>query len=133
MVTFDDPHLAAGTILKGQYPAGVIEWSKHQWAVHVPHGKFGTFNLGLADPNEHAAEFRFYWPRYFVGLDVYNGGSQDASVTIRCSEMREVTFTIKPGELQRLRTNWPDRSSKVSFDFQNGKGLIFDNLAYRMD
>jgi hypothetical protein len=101
--------------------------------MHVPQGKFGTFNLALTDPSGHTAEFRFYSPRYFVGLDVYNGGSQDAAVTIRCPEMREVTFTIKPGELRRLRTNWPDRSSKVFFEFQNGEGLIFDNLAYRAD
>jgi hypothetical protein len=133
IVTFDDPHLAAGTVLKGGYPAGVINWGKNQWAMHVPQGKFGTFNLGLANPNRRTAEFWFYWPRFFVGMDVYNSGSQDAAITIRCPEIREVTFTIKPGELRRLRTHWPDRSSKVSFEFQNGDGLIFDNLAYRVD
>ena len=132
-ITFDDPHLPAGTILKGEYPAGVIEWGENQWAMHVPQGKFGTFNLALADPTERTAEFRFHSPRFFVGVDVYNNGPSDASLTIRCPEMREVVFIIKPGELRRLRTKWPDRSSKVSFDFQGGEGLIFDNLAYRMD
>lgn len=133
MITFDDPHLPAGTILKGEYPAGVIEWGENQWAMHVPQGKFGTFNLALADPSARTAEFRFSSPRVFVGLDVYNNGPSDATLTIRCPEMREVVFTIKPGELRRLRTRWPDRSSKVSFDFQGGEGLIFDNLAYRID
>jgi hypothetical protein len=133
LVTFDDPHLAAGTVLQGAYPSGVIEWAKHQWVMHVPQGKFGTFNLALADPTRRSAEFRFYSPRFFVGIDVYNGGSAEATVTMRCPEMREVTFTIKPGELRRLRTQWPDRSSKVFFDFQDGEGLIFDNLAYRID
>jgi hypothetical protein len=133
LVTFDDPHLAAGTVLQGAYPAGAIEWGKHQWAIHVPQGKFGTFNLALADSTRQSAEFRFYSPRFFVGIDVYNGGPSEATVTIQCPEMREVTFTIKPGELRRLRTQWPDRSSKISFDFQNGEGLIFDNLAYRTD
>jgi hypothetical protein len=69
----------------------------------------------------------------FVGLDVYNNGPADATIKIRCPEMREVTFRIKPGELRRLKTNWPDPSSKVAFDFQNGEGLIFDNLVYRMN
>ena len=133
MMTFDDPHLPAGTVIKGEYPSGAIEWGENQWAMHVPQGKFGTFNLALADPSEHHAEFKFYWPRYFVGLDVYNGGPQDATVTIRCPEMREMTYIVKSGELRRLRTNWPDRSSTVSLEFQNGEGLLFDNLAFRAD
>ena len=133
MITFDDPHLPAGTVLQGEYPAGAIEWGEGQWAMHVPQGKFGTFNLGLADPGEKTAEFRFYWPRIFVGVDVYNNGPAEATLTIRCPEMREVNFTVKPGELRRLRTNWPDPSSSVAFDFQNGEGLIFDNLVYRLD
>ena len=52
-------------------------------------------------PANTMRNFSFYWPRYFVGMDVYNGGPQDATVTIRCPEMREVKFTIKSGELRR--------------------------------
>ena len=132
-ITFDDPHLAAGTLLKGDYPAGAIEWGRGQWRIHVPQGKFGTFNLALADPGEHIAEFRFYWPRVFVGFDAYNSGSAEATVVVRSPQMREVTFTIKPRELRRLRTEWPDASSKVVFEFKDGGGLIFDNFAYRED
>jgi hypothetical protein len=47
--------------------------------------------------------------------------------------MRELKVSVKPGELKRVRTNWPDPSSKVAFEFENGEGLIFDNLAYRME
>ncbi len=133
MITFDDPHLPAGTVLKGEYPAGAVEWNKDEWKIGVPHGGFGTFNLTLNDRKAERADFRFYSPRYFVGLDVYNDGAQEATVTMRCPEMREVTFTIKPGELRRLRTGWPDASSRVDFTFKNGEGLIFDNLVYRLD
>ena len=66
-------------------------------------------------------------------MDVYNGGPAQARITIRCPEMREVGISIKPGELKRVRTKWLDPSSKVAFDFENGGGLIFDNLAYRME
>jgi alpha-ketoglutarate-dependent taurine dioxygenase len=52
---------------------------------------------------------------------------------MRSAEMREVTFTVKSGELRRLRTGWQDPSSSVRFDFKNGDGLVFDNLAYRQD
>ncbi len=132
-ITFDDPHLAAGTLLEGQYPSGVIDWAPGEWRIGVPRGGFGTFNLVLVDPKASTAEFRFYWPRIFVGVDVYNDSATDATVTMRCPEMREVTFTVKAGELRRLRTGWQDPSSSVRFDLTNGEGLEFDNLAYRQD
>ena len=129
-VSFDDPHLPAGTALKGQYPSGVIDWDPDQWRIHVPEGGFGTFNLALVDSKATTAEFRFDWPRIFVGVDVYNGGASEATVTIRSPEIREVSFTVKPGQLQRLRTGWRDASSSIIFELTNGEGLRFDNLAY---
>jgi hypothetical protein len=129
-ITFDDPHLAAGTALAGEYPSGVIDWGTDAWRINVPEGGFGTFNLAPADAKAKTAEFRFHWPRIFVGVDVYNSGATDATVTIHSPEIREILFTIKPGQLQRLRTGWRDASSKVIFEFKNGDGLRFDNLAY---
>jgi hypothetical protein len=129
-VTFDDPHLAAGTPLDGPYPSGIIDWIPGQWRIHVPDGAFGTFNLALADPKSDAAQFRFYSPRIFVGIDAYNGGASDATVTIHSPEIREQSFTIKPGEVRRIRTGWRDASTAVIFDLKNGEGLRFDNLAY---
>jgi hypothetical protein len=129
-VSFDDPHLPAGTVLIGQYPSGVIDWGDGQWRINVPEGRFGTFNLALADAKATTAEFRFYSPRIFVGVDVYNGGTSDATVTTHSAEIREVSFTIKPGQLQRLRTGWRDVSSSVIFELKNAEGLRFDNLAY---
>jgi len=132
-ITFDDPHLPAGTELQGQYPSGVIDWGSGEWQIGVPQGKFGTFNLSLADDGITTAKFSFYSPRIFVGVDVYNGGSEPAVVTVHSPEIREMSFTIKPGELQRLRTGWRDPSSSVIFDVKNGGKLRFDNLAYRHD
>jgi hypothetical protein len=129
-VTFDDPHLAAGTVLNGQYPSGVINWSADQWRIDVPRGKFGTFNIALANPKTESAEFNFCEPRVFLGVDVYNGGSSVALLTVQSPNNREESFTLKPGELRRIRTNWRDRSSAVIFDLKNGEGLRFDNLAY---
>jgi hypothetical protein len=129
-ITFDDPHLPAGTPLLGQYPSGVIDWGKGDWQVGTPHGKFGTFTLTLADPHTTHAGFRFYSPRIFAGIDVYNDGDSDATVTIRSPEIREMVFTIKPKELRRLRTGWRDASSAVLFDIKDGEALRFDNLAY---
>jgi hypothetical protein len=132
-VTFDDPHLPAGTRLDGQYPSGVIDWGSEQWRINVPEGAFGTFNLALTDPKAASAQFRFNSPRIFVGLDVYNGGASEATVTIHSPEYREISFTIKPGELRRLRTGWGDPSRSVTFDLKNGEGLRFDNIAYLVE
>jgi hypothetical protein len=132
-VTFDAPHLPAGTPLDGPYPSGVTDWEAGAWHIHVPDGAFGTFNLALADPSAKTADFRFYAPRVFVGIDVYNKGSDAASVTIHSPENRETSYTVPPATLIRIRTGWRDPSSIVIFDFKNGAGLLFDNLAWRFD
>jgi hypothetical protein len=129
-ITFDDPHLPAGTLLKEQYPSGVIDWGADQWRINVPEGGFGTFNLATAEPAAKTIEFRFCSPRIFAGIDVYNGGPSEATVTIHSPEIRELTFTIGPGAMRRLRTRWRDASSLVAFELKNGEGLRFDNLAY---
>jgi hypothetical protein len=129
-LTFDDPHLAAGTPLVGQYPSGVIDWGRGEWEIGTPLGKFGTFTLVLSDANAKRGEFNFYAPRVFAGIDVYNDGDSDATLTVRSPELREMSYTVKPKELLRLRTGWHDPTSKVIFAFTNGHALRFDNLAY---
>ena len=130
LITFDDPHLAAGTQLVGQYPSGVIDWGNGDWQIGTPYGKFSTFTLVLADPNARQANFYFYAPRIFAGVDVYNDGDTDATVILRSPEIREQSYTIKPKELRRLRTDWRDPSSQVIFEVSNAQSLRFDNLAY---
>src|SRR6267154_322 len=129
-ITFDDPHLLAATPLLGEYPSGVIDWGNGDWRIGTPIGKFATFTLAIADPNVRHSEFQFHAPRIFAGMDVYNDGDTDAVVTIHSPENRELTFTIKPKELRRLKTGWRDTSSTVIFDVTNGGSLHFDNLAY---
>src|ERR1700736_787083 len=80
-VTFDDPHLAAGTALSGPYPSGLIDWGHGQWEIGTPHGKFGTFTLALTDPKAPQAEFTLYPHHVFAGIDVFNEGQSDATVT----------------------------------------------------
>jgi hypothetical protein len=126
LITFDDPHLAAGTVLAGQYPSGVVDWGSGGWKIGTPYGKFGTFTLVALGAREG---FRFYAPRVFAGIDVYNGGSEEARVTIR-SGGREVSCAVKAGELRRVRTGWREASSEVSFESSKGEGVRFDNLAY---
>lgn len=136
-ITFDDPHLPAGTLLDGQYPSGVIDWGTNQWRMNAPEGKFGTFNLSIVDATAPSAKFDFYAPRVFVGVDIYNSGKSEAVIGIHTAGAqeytREISFILKPGELRRLRTGWSDPVSAVIFDLKNGEGLRFDNLAYLHD
>ncbi len=129
-ITFDDPHLTADSLLVGQYPSGVVDWGDGEWRIGTPYGKFGTFNLIPADRKAPHIGFHFYAPRIFAGVDVYNDGDSDATLTIRSPETHEASFTIKPKELRRIRTDWREASSQVTFDMTNGEALRFDNLAY---
>ena len=127
LVTFDDPHEAAGTKLVGEYPSGVIDWGNGEWEIATPVGKFGTFNLKMVGAR---GAFKFYAPRVFAGVDVYNDGDEDAMVRIRSAEGGEVSYRIKAKELRRVRTGWTGASSGVVFAVERGEGLRFDNLAW---
>ncbi|HWZ96292.1 MAG TPA: hypothetical protein VN025_00875 [Candidatus Dormibacteraeota bacterium] len=130
IVTFDDPHLTAGTVLDGFYPTAPIAWGDSQWVIAVPSGKFGTFHLTLKDPAAENANIWFSVPQIFAGIDIFNGAPNDAIVNISSPETRAVKVTLKPGELKRVRTGWRDPSSQILFQFQRGEGLQFDNLAW---
>jgi len=128
-VTFDDPHATAGTVLAGEYPAGLIKWSGDEWQIGVPAGRFGTFNLvrhGVAP----AATFAFATPHVFAGIDVYNGGSQAATVTMHCPEAQRISVTVGPDQLLRVRTGWHEACASVVFEYPPDAQLQFDNLAY---
>jgi len=129
-VTFDDPHLAAGTPIPSQYPIGVIDWTPGEWKIGVPQGKFSTFTLMRADGTKSQATFRFDTPRVFAGIDVYNAGENDATVVVRSAALPDRAMTIRSKELQRLRTGWHDPSSNVSLEFRDAEALVFDNVAY---
>ena len=130
MVDFDAPHIGANVELRGQYPSGVIDWGEGQWKVCPPGGKMSTFNLCLADPKANEAQFSFGFPRALLRADIFNPTDHEIVLMLRAPEMREVTFHLKPGQLQRVRTGWRNRASMVKFEAE-GLGLLrFDNLAY---
>ena len=129
-LTFDDPHVAAGTELDGPYPSGVMDWPANEWKIGTPEAKFGTFNLVPFSPQGGHGELVFHSPRIFAGVDVYNGAASESSVAIRSEGLPKISFTLKPGELRRVRTGWQQASSRVTLEWKNGSGLRFDNLAY---
>jgi hypothetical protein len=129
-VSFDDPHVAGGSALPKKYPGDLMRWDFADWRIGVPQGKFGTFNLVLADKNSSHAAFHFNAAQVFAGLDVYNGGDRDATLTLSAAALPKKSVTIKANELRRIRTDWREPSSEISLDLVGGAGLVFDNLAY---
>lgn len=129
IVDFDNPHVGANAALRGQYPAGVIDWGEGQWKVCAPQGRMSTFSLCAAG-HEKKAQFRFAYERLFLRLDVYNPLDREFKLTIHTPETPEVTFTLKPQQLQRIKTGWVDRVSSVSLESDALPSLMFDNLAY---
>ncbi len=130
VVNFDNPHVGARVLLRGQYPSGEIDWGEKDWMVYPPHSLMSTFSLGTAGTDATSAEWRFLTPRSLVRLDVYNPTDKEVVLTIRGPEMREVIFHLKPGALQRIRTGWKVRASKVAFESSDLGSLRFDNFAY---
>jgi hypothetical protein len=127
LVTFDNPHQPAETILRGEYPKNVIRWEGDSWSIHAPSGKFGTFHLATS---QETATFQLRNKEVFVGIDVYNAGATPASLRIQCPESEELTAFVDPGALKRLRTGWRLPCARVTFALSPGAKLEFDNLAY---
>ena len=137
VVDFDNPHLPANTVLEGLYPAGAVNWGDSgDWKIGVPRGRVATFCLRVANSKLTQAGFAFYYPRVFVGVDVYNSINSDVTLKIHSPHNADVLFTIPAGKLERLRTGWVDRTTRVSFETEQGAtmdDLTFDDLAYTED
>jgi hypothetical protein len=130
-VTFDDPHLKAGTALEGSYPSGVLQWAQGEWKIGIPDGKFGTFNL-LPASSSSEIHLSFSSPRIFAGIDVNNAGPTQSSVSLRTQGLPDVVTTLEPGQLRRIRTGWTHATSQVIVQMQKAGTLKFDNLAFTL-
>jgi hypothetical protein len=129
IVSFDDPHLAAGTPLQGEYPPSLIHWAPGSWRVSAPSGAFGTFHLVSAG-GPGPASFRFLSPQLFVGIDAFNPGPAEVELRMKCGAALDYRITLPAGRVQRLRTGWQQACDEVSVK-QGGTGTVhFDNLAY---
>jgi hypothetical protein len=86
--------------------------------------------VGTTRCDPTTAMFRFTYPKSLMRFDVYNPTDREITVKMRAPELRQVTFTVQPGALQRIKTGWRNRASAVSFESDGLASLRFDNLAY---
>lgn len=134
VVDFDNPYLNAGTILRGQYPAGVIEWGDGgEWRIGVPEERLATFNLAAANPEVRQAGFAFDAPRLFVGVDVDNRSSVDVTFKIHSPTNPNFSVVVPSGQLVRIKTGWRNPTARIDFETEGAPlgNLSFDNLAYQ--
>jgi hypothetical protein len=134
VVDFDNPVLAANTILAGEYPSGMINWGdKGEWKIGVPEGRLATFNLAPADPHSQRAGLSFDSPKVFLGMMAYNRSGQEVTLKVHAPNAIDVRATIPAGKLIRIETGWALPVPRVSFQIE-GKGsladLRFDDLSY---
>ncbi len=129
MLSFDNPHLPAGTALHGEYPAALIDWTAGPWQIAAPDGPFGTFHLSMAGA-ARSASFRFLRASVLVGVDAYNPGTQAATLTLRCVGSPEFKATLPAQRVQRLATHWSKACSAASAVFDGPGPVQLDNLAY---
>jgi hypothetical protein len=128
-VSFDDPHLRAGTLLQGEYPASLIQWAGGSWQVSAPAGAFGTFHL-VSSGGTAPASFRFLSPRVLVGIDAFNPGPGEAEVRLQCSGGPDYRAALPAGRVRRLSTGWQQPCSVVTVELDGPGPVHFDNLAY---
>jgi hypothetical protein len=128
-LTFDNPHLPAGTPLQGEYPAALIEWTAGSWQSSAPAGAFGTFHVAAAGGAGRAA-FRFISPSVLAGIDAYNPGTAAATLRLRCAGGPDYQATLPARRVQRLVTGWQHSCSEVSVEFDGPLPVHLDNLAY---
>lgn len=121
-------------MLERLYPTGEINWGdSSDWKIGVPGGRGATFCLRVTRLNQTQAGFTLYYPRVFVGVDVYNSSDSGITLKIHSPQNADVLFTVPAGKLEELRTGWIDRTTRVSFEAEKGTtldNLMFDDLAY---
>ena len=130
LVDFDNPHVGANVVLRGGYPSGVMDWDGESWKVCAPAGRMSTFSLCASSDKATKGLFRFFSPRILMGFDVYNPLDHDVALTVRAPEMRERSFILRAGQLQRIKTGWMNRASMINLESEVLPVLRFDNLAY---
>jgi hypothetical protein len=131
-IDFDNPHLGAHVDLRGEYPSGVVNWGTGVWHTVTPGGRLTTFGIASADPHAHSATFHFSYPRVLLRLDVYNPTDHEVTLTVHAPEVQNVVFHLKPDSLQRLKTEWRNRASQVTFESDELPALRFDNIGYSL-
>ncbi|MCL4366550.1 endo alpha-1,4 polygalactosaminidase [Patescibacteria group bacterium] len=125
-ITFDT--LRKNRELKGQYPAGLIDWGQGIWFVNAPWGRFKTNNL-IFDNNIKGGSFTFLQPRRLVSLEAFNGGgSRTTTIKVSCPGQPDASVEVRAERTATLYTNWNAPCSPVTIYSGNGWNTSFDNL-----
>jgi hypothetical protein len=125
-VVFDDI-AGQNQALNGQYPSGLIDWGSGGWWLSGPYGRFTTKSVSFTS-SRTSSSFSFLTAQRLVHLDLYNGGTAAATITITCTSQPTLTLSLAAGELRTQDTGWSGTCTAVSIASTNGWLTNFDNF-----
>ncbi|MBO0884350.1 MAG: hypothetical protein J2P17_29280, partial [Mycobacterium sp.] len=114
--------------LKGEYPAGVIDWGANRWYLSVPPGASTTNSVRFNGPGSTSRSIVFVTARRLVQFTASNGGSNPSTVSAACDWQPPVQITVASNQRATLVTNWIETCTTVSIGSSNGWDTSFDNL-----
>ena len=129
IITFDDLG-SQDQPLVDQYPAGVINWgSNASWWHSAPWRKFTTKSVTFNGLGISTATFSFITPKQLVKLDLFNGGTSQATTTLSCPGMPNKQITLSADQMfTGVATGWTGTCSQVTISSSNGWDTNYDNL-----
>lgn len=129
-ITFDNFN-GQDTPLNGQFPNGVVDWGAGNWMVSAPRGAFTSKSLTFNGDGVNTASFRFVNNATLTNLDLYNGGTNVATVTLSCTGQDDKQVLVQPDQSVNFDTGWTQPCSQVTFNSSNGWNVNFNNLSYK--
>ncbi|ATB39160.1 hypothetical protein CYFUS_004601 [Cystobacter fuscus] len=99
----------------------------NKWYLASPWGGFTTKSISFNGGGVNQGELSIYGERTVVGLDAFTWDT-GATLTLSCFNQPTRTFTLTPGQVTHVVTNWQGTCSSVTLATSNGWDTNFDNI-----
>ncbi|MFY0576483.1 DUF4082 domain-containing protein [Cystobacter fuscus] len=106
---------------------GPFDFVSNEWYIAPPWGGFTTKSISFNGGGVNQGELYIYGERTVVGLDAFTWDA-GATLTLSCFNQPTRTFTLTPGEVTHVVTNWQGTCSSVTLATSNGWDTNFDNI-----
>ncbi|RKH46766.1 DUF4082 domain-containing protein [Corallococcus sicarius] len=124
LVTFDGFE-GADQAITGEH--GPFYFVHNKWYLGSAWGGFTTQSISFNGPGVNQGELRVYGDRVIVGLDAFTWDT-GATLTLSCFNLPTRVFTLTPGQVTHVVTNWQGSCSYVTLATSNGWDTNFDNI-----
>ncbi|RKH28559.1 DUF4082 domain-containing protein [Corallococcus praedator] len=108
-------------------PHGPFYFVQNKWYLASPWGGFTTKSVSFNGGGVNQGELSIYGERNIVGLDAFTWDT-GATLTLSCFNQPTRIFTLTPGQVTHVVTNWQGTCSYVTLATSNGWDTNFDNI-----